>query len=323
VAAPLLNEDAPTVGRALELAAARWPDREAFACDGIRLSYRDLAEATRRTGAALLARGVGKGDRVAICMGNSAAWLTLFCANALIGAATVPLDPRLAPAELKARLQRSDSVLLGAVDRVDDQIDVVATLRAIEPALDRALPGAELPRLGTVVVLGFDVPRGATSYGAFQGQAGTGVTVDRATVARAAAAVGPDDALLAECGPERATRSHAEMLRNAAAAAERVRVKPGDRCFDPRPFAAPADIARAILAPLCAGACAVSMPRFAADEALRILECERCTLMAGDDAAIRAVTGHPSFDPARLWLRDSWGGPTRQSDDATDASSGA
>ncbi len=301
---------ASTVGRALEVVAARWPDQEAFACDGIRLACRDLLEAARRTGAALLSRGVRKGDRVAICMDNSAAWLTLFCANALIGAATVPLNPRLAPAELKARLLRSDSVLLAAVDRVADDIDIVTPLRALEPALDRALPGNALPRLRTVVVLGFDVPRGATSYGAFQGQAGTGVTVDRVAVARAAAAVVPDDALL--IAGDATPRSHAEMLHAAAAAARRIGIGRGDRCFDIKPFEAPDDIAAAILAPLCAGACAVSMPCFAASEALRILEAERCTLMTGDTAALRALRAEPGFDPARLWLRD--GGATPASD---------
>jgi fatty-acyl-CoA synthase len=187
------------------------------------------------------------------------------------------------------------------------------------------LPGSALPRLANVIVLGFDVPCGATSYGAFQGQAGTGATVDRAAVAAAAAAVAPDDALVAEGDVERAAPTHAEMLRAAAASAARVGLKRGDRCFNARPFEAPADIASALVAPLSVGACVVSMPSFAAGEALGILEFERCTLIAGDDAAFRALMGHPSFDPARLWLRDGWGaaGPTVRLDAATGAAADA
>jgi len=140
-----------TFGAALLRAAAQWPDQEAFVCDGIRLTYRDLADAARRTAAALLARGVRRGDHVAICMGNSATWLTLFYANALIGAVTVPVNTRFKPAELQYCLEQSDSVLLATVDRFLDKIDFVALLREIEPAIDQALPGAALPRAQVIV----------------------------------------------------------------------------------------------------------------------------------------------------------------------------
>ncbi|MBV8168054.1 MAG: AMP-binding protein, partial [Alphaproteobacteria bacterium] len=187
---------APTFGAALALAAERWPDQEAFVCDGVRLTYRDLHDAARRTAAALLARGVGKGDHVAVCMGNSAAWLILFYANALIGAVTVPVNTRFKPAELKYCLAQSDSVLLATVDRFLDKIDFLGMVRGIEPAVDTQLPGTVLPRLRTLVVIGRDIPAGGLSYSAFQGQAGAGALVDRAAVARAAAAVQPDDAVL-------------------------------------------------------------------------------------------------------------------------------
>ncbi len=61
VAAPSAAGDplAPTFGAALALAAERWPDQEAFVCDGVRLTYRDLYDAARRTAAALLARPRG------------------------------------------------------------------------------------------------------------------------------------------------------------------------------------------------------------------------------------------------------------------------
>src|SRR5476649_1841837 len=144
---------APTFGAALAHAAARWPDQEAFVCDGIRLTYRDINDGARRTAAALLARGVRKGDHVAVCMGNSAAWLTLFYANALLGAVTVPVNTRFKPAELKYCLAQSDSVLLATADRFLDKIDFITMLREIEPAFDQGLPGDALPRLRTLVVL--------------------------------------------------------------------------------------------------------------------------------------------------------------------------
>ncbi|HUA51821.1 MAG TPA: AMP-binding protein [Candidatus Sulfotelmatobacter sp.] len=299
----MTTPDTSTLGSALERAAARWTDQEAFVCDGIRMAYRDLADAARRTAAALLARGVRKGDRVAVCMDNSAAWLTLFYANALIGAATVAVDPRLPPRALEQRLRQTGSALLVTVDRIGDAVDVIAALRTIEPALDVALPGRVLPQLRTVVVLGYAVPRGAVGYGAFQGQAGTGVTVDRAAVAHAAAAVAPDDAALVL---DIDALSHATLLRDGAAAAKRIGIRPGDRYFSARPFHDLADVTPAILVAFSVGACLVTMPDFDAGEALRLMERERCTLVAGDDATARRMMEHPSCDIGRLSLRDGW-----------------
>jgi fatty-acyl-CoA synthase len=305
---------APTFGAALARAAARWPDQEAFVCDGIRLTYRDINDGARRTAAALLARGVRKGDHVAVCMGNSAAWLTLFYANALLGAVTVPVNTRFKPAELKYCLAQSNSALLATADRFLGKIDFIAMLREIEPAIDHGLPGEALPRLRTLVVLGADVPRGAIGYGAFQGQVRSGAPpVDRVAVERASEAVLPDDAVLIQYTsgttsfPKGAMLSHANMLRNAAAVAARIGARPGDRYFSARPFYHVAGTTLSILVALSAGACLLTTPSFDPGESLRIMARERCTLVSGNDTMFLMMMSHPSFDRSRLQLRGGWG----------------
>lgn len=299
----MTSQDASTLGGALERAAVRWTHQEAFVGDGIRMAYRDLADAARRTAAALLARGVRRGDRVAVGMDNSAAWLTLFYANALIGAATVPIAPRLAADALKARLLETDCALLVTADCIGDAADMVTALRTIEPAIDGTLPGHALPRLRTVVVLGRTVPHGATSYGAFQGQAGAGVTIDRAAVARAAAAVAPTDAALIQ---DADVLAHDALLRDGAAAAKRADIRPGDRYFSARPFHDLRGASLAAVIALSVGACLVTMPVFEPAAALRLLELERCTLVAGDEGTVRLMQEHPSWDAEKLSLRDGW-----------------
>jgi fatty-acyl-CoA synthase len=302
----------PTLGAALLRAATLWPDQEAFVCDGIRLNFRDLADGARRTAAALLARGVRRGDHVALCMGSTATWLTLFHANALIGAVTVPIDPCGKPAELRDRLAQSDSVLLATVESCLDQIDVVAALRAVEPAIDQTLPGAALPRLRVVIVQGGTAPRGAVGYGAFQGQAATGcATVDRLAVARAAAEVQPDDAALIQYGPnaslpDGAMLSHANLLRGAATSNARLGVRPGDRYFSAWPFHHVSGTASSILVALHAGACLLTTPTLDAGEALRVLARERCTVVTGSDTILVAMANHPELDRAKLVVRGGW-----------------
>ncbi len=237
----------------------------------------------------------------------------MFYANALIGAVTVPVNTRFKPAELKYCLEQSDSVLLATVDRFLDKIDFLGMVRGIEPAVDTRLPGTVLPRLRTLVVIGRDIPAGALSYSAFQGQAGVGALIDRVAVAAAAAAVTPDDAVLIQYTsgttsfPKGAMLSHANMLRDAAAVARRIGVKVGDRYFSARPFYHVAGTTLSILVALSAGACLLTTPTFDAGESLRIMARERCALVSGNDTMFLMMMGHPDFDPATLCLRGGWG----------------
>jgi fatty-acyl-CoA synthase len=66
-----------------------------------RLSYAALGERVLRLSAALVARGVGRGDRLAILSENRAEFLELFLAAASIGAVVACQNWRLAAAELE------------------------------------------------------------------------------------------------------------------------------------------------------------------------------------------------------------------------------
>ena len=66
----------------------------------LRVSYRDLRARSERLAAALLDRGVGQGDRVALVLLNSIASVELILACGRIGAIAVPINWRLSPAEI-------------------------------------------------------------------------------------------------------------------------------------------------------------------------------------------------------------------------------
>ena len=57
------------------------------------LNYGQLIEHTRRTAAALAARGVASGDRVVLLLQNSIDYVVAALASLWIGAIFVPLDP--------------------------------------------------------------------------------------------------------------------------------------------------------------------------------------------------------------------------------------
>jgi fatty-acyl-CoA synthase len=289
-----------TFGEALEDAATRQPDAEAAVIGGRRLSYTSLLDAARRAASGLSRLGIRRGDHVAVCMENDADWLSVFYGCALIGAVVVPVNTRFKEAELRYCLAQSDARALVISDRFL-RIDFIAMLRAIEPAIDRALPGASLPKLAQVIVRGGDVPKGAVPFSLLEEKP-----------AEFEAAVEPSDVALIQytsgttAEPKGVMLTHDNMLRNAANAASRIGIRPADRYFSPRPFYHVAGTTLAILAALAGGACLVTLPVFDADEALALMSRERCTLISGNDTVFLMIMNSPGRAEHPLVLRGGW-----------------
>lgn len=237
-------------------------------------------------------------------MGNTPEWVVFFYAAATLGAVTVPVNTRFKADELAYCLKQADVKLLYVADRFLN-IDFIAMLRGICPAVDRALPDAALPRLEHVVVHGTVVPPGAIHH-------------DRLIAAPARQAPGqdtgvtPDDVLLMQFTsgttsyPKGVMLTHDNMLRNAACVAERFDLHAGDRYYSARPFYHVAGTTLSLLAALGTGACLYSSPHFDAGEALRVMSTERCTHTSGNDTMFLMLLNHPDFARSPLALRGGW-----------------
>ena len=102
------------VGYLLAKRADFHPKKEAFVDvqAGKRVSYGEYNACTNKIASILKNNGIGKGDRVAILMMNSAQFMELFFAIAKIGAICVPLNWRLVADELTFILKDSGTKLL-------------------------------------------------------------------------------------------------------------------------------------------------------------------------------------------------------------------
>ena len=285
-------------------AARDRPAQEALVISGRRMTYADLWQSVQQAATALYATGVRRGDHVAVCMGNSIEWVVFFYAAATLGAVTVPVNTRFKADELEYCLKQADVKLLFVIDRFL-KIDFIAMLRGICPEIDGKLPGAGLPLLGHVIVLGSDVPKAAMSYGDFLAR---GASAGELPLA----AVQPDDVLLMQFTsgttsyPKGVMLTHDNMLRNAAYIARRFDCRAGDRYFSARPFYHVAGSTLSLLAALTSGACLSSTPTFDPGEALRVMSEEKCTLTSGNDTMFLMQLNHPEFDQYRLNLRGGW-----------------
>lgn len=87
-------------------------DRTALVDDNRRITFTQLDERTNRLARALRALGVRKGDRVGGLLINSPAFIETMLAAAKLGAIFVPMNVRLAPAEVAYQLADSGADVL-------------------------------------------------------------------------------------------------------------------------------------------------------------------------------------------------------------------
>ncbi len=103
-----------TMGEALATNALRYRDKAALVFDEESLTYGEFNDRVNQAANLLLALGMRKGDHVAILLPNSLEYAELYFACARMGAVAVPINLRLAPAEMAYVLGHSDSrVLIG------------------------------------------------------------------------------------------------------------------------------------------------------------------------------------------------------------------
>jgi len=84
----------PSLNALLDAAVARHPAGEALVAGALRLDYAGLGRDVERVAAGLAALGIGRGDRVAMLLGNRAEFVILLFAITRLGAIAVPISIR-------------------------------------------------------------------------------------------------------------------------------------------------------------------------------------------------------------------------------------
>ncbi|HEY9372225.1 AMP-binding protein [Streptomyces sp.] len=145
----------PTVLHAFRAAAAAHPERTALAYFDGRLSYGETDALSDSVAGHLAARGLVRGDRVAIMLQNSPHFVLALLGAWKAGATVVPLNPMYKSAEVAHVLNDSEAVALVCADRTwaaylrDTAAD--SPVRIALTAFERELQTRDDPR-----VLGFE-----------------------------------------------------------------------------------------------------------------------------------------------------------------------
>ncbi|MFG5863058.1 AMP-binding protein [Metapseudomonas sp. CR1201] len=235
---------AMTIGAAFDATVARFPEREALVVrhQGLRYSWKELAEAVDRHARALLALGLESGDRLGIWAPNCAEWCITQFASAKIGAILVNINPAYRSSELEYALKQSGCRWVICADAFKTS-DYHAMLLGLVPELAAAEPGAlsseKLPELRGVVSLAANPPAGFLPWAALQEKAGQ-VSVEALTERQASLQFDDPINIQYTSGttgfPKGATLSHYNILNNGYMVGESLGLTEQDRLVIPVPL---------------------------------------------------------------------------------------
>ncbi len=293
----LLLEDS-IAGLLARTVAAR-PDAEAlvFREHGLRLSWREFAQAVDRLATGLLGLGVGRGDRVGIWSPDRPEWVLTQFATARIGAILINVNPAYRLAELEYALRHVGVRVLITADRfkTSDYVGMLCELLPPPPA-DGAIAAANLPDLRAVVAMGAAVP------GMLRFDDVAATPADTARLDRLTAVLDPGDPINIQFTsgttglPKGATLSHRNIVNNANFVTARMGFTDRDRLCIPVPLYHCFGMVMGVLGCVTKGATMIFPGEgFDPDVTLECVAEEGCTALYGVPTMFSAMLASERF----------------------------
>jgi fatty-acyl-CoA synthase len=279
---PLLEE---TIGSAFDRTVAAHPDDEALVVpfQGIRLTYRQLAERVDQVARGLIGSGLRKGDRIGMWSPNNAEWVYLQFAAAKAGLILVNINPAYRTEELRYALEQSGCRALVAAKafKTSDYAAMIAEVRPSLPDLEHVIL-LDGPDWDDLLATG---DRVAPDDLADRGRSLT--NLDPINIQYTSGTTG---------FPKGATLSHRNLLNNGYFLGEGFRYTAADRVCVPVPFYHCFGMVIGNLANLThATTTVLPAPAFEPLATLQTLQDEHCTSVLGVPTMFIAMLAHPDF----------------------------
>jgi len=294
-----------TIGEALAMAAARWPQAEALVSrhQGVRWTWAELLQKADDLAAGLLALGLEPGDRVGVWAPNCAEWTLTQFATARVGLIQVNINPAYRASELEYTLNKVGVKALVCAERFKTS-DYVTMVEALAPEIARAAPGsleaARAPQLRIAVVIG-EAPR--PGWLGFEEVAQRGGAAERVRAAEIARGLDRNQPINIQFTsgttglPKGATLSHRNILNNGYFTGLAMGLHEGDRLCVPVPLYHCFGMVMGNLA-CCVHGATMVYPEAGFDPlaTLATVEAERCTALYGVPTMFIAELEHPEFE---------------------------
>ncbi len=307
----------------LDTAVQKYASRPCTTFLGKTLSYHEIAQLAGKAAAGLQKLGVGKGTKVGLFLPNSPTYLIYYYGVLKAGGTIVNYNPLYTLEELSFQLKDSHTELLVTLDlsvlfdKVEALLQAGSLRRAIVASFPALLPGAK-----SVLFKLFkskDLARPDKSPVAAKIIFDADVTANAGDARPVPIDPTNDVAVLQYTGgttgtPKGAMLTHANITINCQqGAAWAVNLHEGqERALAALPFFHVFAMTAVMNFAVAQGAELVIMPRFALDDAMKLIDRTRPTVMPGVPTMFTAILNHPrlkSFDLASLKYCLSGGAP--------------
>ena len=264
----------------IEEAALRAPERVALVHDGMHMTYAELMRDVDALAAGYCARGLRRGDRVLCQLSNRPEHIVAMVAAWRIGAIHVGVDHELTASEVAQLVTLTDAAALVHEPRDGDAdaLGVPAAVAAAHPAIALFTVGRAVGPYATLETVRRSPP---PTDGA------TRMAGDETTPANEPAVI------LVSSGttgvPKTPIGRHADLVEGWDGFAEELRFGPDDVHLGHLPLTHGFGMSLAYMA-LSSGGRLVLTPRFAADDALRLIQQEGITVLSGSPAHFILLT---------------------------------
>jgi fatty-acyl-CoA synthase len=279
-----------TFGTFLDEIAQRYGDREAVVLnvagrDRVSRTYAGLRDEARRVAKALVAAGLSRGTRVGVLTSGRPEWISAVFGAAMAGGVAVPFNTFAEPRELDHLLRHSDVgiVITQTVfldHRYADEIVQLCDLPSDAGAGQLRTP--KYPFLRHVVALDATDDGLVQPWGEFLAD-GDVISDDLVDAIVRETTPSDDGIIIYSSGttslPKGVLHMHRAPMLQSWRHGYREGFTPDDRVYSELPLFWTAGFAAVVGATLSRGACLVLHPRFDGDDALRLIEQERATII--------------------------------------------
>ena len=293
-----------TVGRLLDEAVEKWPDRPALIVrhQDIRWTWRELGRAADDLAASLVELGLKPGERIGIWSPNRYEWVVTQFASAKAGLILVNINPAYRLAELEYVLNKVGCRALVHADRfkTSDYTEMLLDLcPEIATAPAGSLKARRIPELRALIRIAADDRPGFLRY---EDIAAIGSVEAHAEIEHLGNVLQPDEPINIQFTsgttgfPKGATLSHFNIINNGLFTGAAQRLSERDRLCIPVPLYHCFGMVIGVLASVVHGnAMILPADGFDARSVLEGVAAERCTALYGVPTMFIAELGHPDF----------------------------
>ncbi len=278
-----------TLGQLIERISKEFPDNEALVYPdlNIRLTYKQFNDEVDKVAKSLLAMNIKKGDHVSIWSTNIPEWPVLMFSLAKIGAVLVTVNTNYKSHELEYLLKQSDSKAIFLIDKFKSS----EYFNWLKKVLDDAewlgkgkLESKKIPMLKNVVLFDGPTSEHALSYKDFREM---GKDISDAELDEIKNTLKEDDVVNMQYTsgttgfPKGVMLTHNNIANNAYLIGEQMKLSEKDRMCIPVPFFHCFGCVLGILAAITHGTTMLPLVNFDAEEVLKLVNDEKCTVLHG------------------------------------------